>query len=74
MPCETLVLVATVAHSARTRNLQSLNGASIALPILIRLYRDGIAYFAVRKSFLVACQRPTLVSSHSFVGYAAQLW
>ena len=60
MPCEVVILAATVAHSIRTRNLRLLDGHSTMVPILTRLYRDGMAYFGVSKSFVVATRRLTL--------------
>ncbi|CAG7853399.1 SubName: Full=Uncharacterized protein {ECO:0000313/EMBL:CCA74025.1}, partial [Serendipita indica DSM 11827] len=45
VPCEIIILVATIVHASQAKNLRSLEGGSAALPILTRLYHDGMAYF-----------------------------
>lgn len=47
VPCETVILAATIAHSIWAKKLKLLEGASASLPILTRLYRDGILYFGL---------------------------
>ncbi|CAG7851914.1 SubName: Full=Uncharacterized protein {ECO:0000313/EMBL:CCA76649.1} [Serendipita indica DSM 11827] len=47
MPCETVILAATIGHSIWARRLQLLGNASSTLPILTRLYRDGVLYFGL---------------------------
>lgn len=47
IPCEVIILIATLVHSNRTRALHQLEGGSTSLAILTRLYRDGMAYFVL---------------------------
>lgn len=47
IPCETIVIVLTVRHAVLSRQSLPSEGDSAALPILKRLYKDGIVYFGV---------------------------
>lgn len=47
LPCETLVIVLTVKHALKCRQMLVSEGNSAALPVLDRLYRDGVAYFVI---------------------------
>lgn len=50
LPCEMVILLATLAHSVCAKRLHLLDGASATLPILTRLYRDGTACFRLAVS------------------------
>ncbi|CAG7851915.1 Protein arginine N-methyltransferase SFM1 {ECO:0000305/PubMed:22650761} {ECO:0000269/PubMed:22650761}; AltName: Full=SPOUT family methyltransferase 1 {ECO:0000303/PubMed:22650761} [Serendipita indica DSM 11827] len=47
MPCDTVILVATLIHAVNSRHLHALGGGSAALPVLTRVYHDGMAHYAV---------------------------
>ena len=47
LPCEIVIMVATYLHAAEAKQKHLLNRESAFLPILRRMYQDGVVYFLV---------------------------
>ncbi|CAG7851907.1 SubName: Full=Uncharacterized protein {ECO:0000313/EMBL:CCA72115.1} [Serendipita indica DSM 11827] len=47
LPCEVVATALLIKHALRSRPILLSEGNSVALPVLDRLYRDGVTYFAV---------------------------